>query len=345
MSVVRPSAFFYCIFLIKWVSGTNTDGRTNYIYAHLPVRVRCPCPFIKQFLTMKTPSEIKELKQISIVEYLASKGINPVSKSGQYFMYHSPLREDSKPSFGVNHIKNTFYDLGNPDDQGNIIELVMKFEGLGFRDACKFLESGDLVKENENLKTPFLLPSQTPLESSVGYQIVEVKDVEHPALNRYVNNRKISVQTAFNYLQEIHYTNAKGKFFGVGYQMDNGSYVVRSEIMKKPINLGKAGIKTFAVPDSKNLSLFEGMFDFLSACEYYKGCPSCTAIVLNSTSNLNNALPTISQYKKVFCYLDNDDAGRKALDKLRKANVEVIDKSSIYQDFNDFNEFSTNTQK
>ena len=287
---------------------------------------------------MKTPSEIKELKQISIMGYLAGKGINAVSKSGQYFMYHSPLREDSKPSFGVNPIKNTFNDLGS-GDKGNIIELVMRLENIGFVDACKFLESGDLVKENENPKTPFLLPSQTPLESSIGYQIVEVKDVEHPALNRYVNSRKISVQTAFNYLQEIHYTNAKGKFFGVGYQTDNGSYVVRSEIMKKPINLGKAGIKTFAVPNSKNLSLFEGMFDFLSACEYYKGCPSCTAIVLNSTSNLNNALSTISQYEKVFCYLDNDDAGRKALDKLRQANIEVIDKSCIYQDCNDFNEF------
>ena len=290
---------------------------------------------------MKTPSEIKELKQISIMGYLAGKGINAVSKSGQYFMYHSPLRDDSKPSFGVNHIKNTFYDLGNPDDQGNIIELVMKLEGLTFPNACNFLEREgfDLVKENEILKTPFLLLSQNLLENTVGYQVIEVKDVEHPALVRYVNNRKISVQTAFNYLQEIHYTNAKGKFFGVGYQTDNSSYVVRSEIMKKPINLGKAGIKTFAVPNSKNLSLFEGMFDFLSACEYYKGRPSCTAIILNSTSNLNNALPTISQYEKVFCYLDNDDAGRKALDKLRQANVEVIDKSCIYQEFNDFNEF------
>ena len=287
---------------------------------------------------MKTPSEIKGLKQMSIVEYLVNKGISPVSKSSSWLMYHSPLRQDSKPSFGVNPTKNIFNDLGS-GDKGNIIELVMILEGLGFVDACNFLESGDLVKENTNPKTPFLLPSQTPLENTVGYQIVEVKDVEHPALNRYVNSRKIGVQTAFNYLQEIHYTNAKGKFFGVGYQTDNGSYVVRSEIMKKPINLGKAGIKTFAVPNSKNVSLFEGMFDFLSACEYYKGRPSCTAIILNSTSNLNNALSTISQYEKVFCYLDNDDAGRKALDKLRQANVEVIDKSCIYQDCNDFNEF------
>ncbi len=154
-----------------------------------------------------------------------------------------------------------------------------------------------------------------------------------------MESRKISFQNAFKYLNEIHYTNSKGKFFGIGYQTDNDSYVVRSEIMKKPINLGKAGIKTFAVPNSKNVAIFEGMFDFLSACEFYKGSPTMTAIILNSTSNLNKALPIISQYEKVFCYLDNDNAGWKALDKIKQAGLNVVDTSFIYSDYNDFNDF------
>ncbi len=109
---------------------------------------------------MKTKSEVRELKQVSIIGYLANKGINPISKSNAWLMYHSPLREEHTASFGVNPTKNIFNDLGS-GDKGNIIELVMKLENIGFVDACKVLESVDFVKENENLKTPFLSQSQT----------------------------------------------------------------------------------------------------------------------------------------------------------------------------------------
>ena len=290
---------------------------------------------------MKSKDKIQELKQVSIEGILRYRGIIPVSKSGVWLMYHSPLREDHKASFGVNTTKNIFNDLGS-GDKGNIIELVMKLENIGFVDACKFLESVDFVKEKEISKTPFLLQSQDPHDNTVSYQITAVKDLQHPALIRYVESRKISFQNAFKYLNEIHYTNSKGKFFGAGYQTDCGGYVVRSEIMKKPINLGKAGIKTFTVPNSKHVAVFEGMFDFMSACEFYKGCPSMTAIILNSTSNLNKALPIISQYEKVFCYLDNDDAGYKALDKLRQVGINVFDCSHVYKPLNDFNEYLQN---
>ena len=288
---------------------------------------------------MKTQSEIQTLKQISIIGYLRNRGISPVKINGGEYWYLSLLRNENTASLSVNSTKNIFKDFGDDSHKGGIIDLVMMLDKISFLNACQVLEDYDGKREKEGGENSFSFSCQTSDKVLESYQITAIKDLQHPALLRYVNSRKISVQTAFNYLQEIHYTNAKGKFFGVGYQTDNGSYVVRSEIMRKPINLGKAGIKTFAVPGAKNLSLFEGMFDFLSACEYYKGRPSCTAIVLNSTSNLNNALPIISQYEKVFCYLDNDDAGRKALDKLKQANVEVIDKSCIYQDCNDFNEF------
>ena len=99
---------------------------------------------------MKTPQQIKELKQVSIVNYLFGKGINPTSKSGAYFMYHSPLRNDSTPSFSVHPTKNTFYDLGNESDKGNIIELVMRMERMSFVEACNFLDNNDLMKEKEN---------------------------------------------------------------------------------------------------------------------------------------------------------------------------------------------------
>lgn len=286
---------------------------------------------------MKTPEQIKELKQVSIINYLGEKGINPTSKSGNYFMYHSPLRNDPTPSFSVSPTKNTFYDLGNDSDKGNIIDLVMRMERMSFVDACQYLDSQDLMKENE--KSLSLSLSQNPNNEIKNYEVTAVKDLQHPALIRYVESRKITLQTAFSYLKEIHYQNAKGQFFGVGYQNDSEGYVSRSEIMKKPINLGQTGIKTFAIPDSKSVSIFEGMFDFLSAIEHFKSRPRCTAIVLNSVSNLSKAMPQLTRATTIYSYLDNDEAGQKATQKIRDTGLNVLDQSSIYKGYKDFNEY------
>ena len=115
--------------------------------------------------------------------------------------------------------------------------------------------------------------------------------------------------------------------------------------MKHPINLGSAGIKTFEVLETKTVSIFEGMFDFLSCIEYCKRPPRCTAIILNSVSNLSQAMPQLIGATTIYSYLDNDSAGQKATQKMRDAGLNVSDKSTIYKGFNDFNEYWTASSK
>ncbi|PWK28964.1 CHC2-type zinc finger protein [Arcicella aurantiaca] len=294
---------------------------------------------------MKTHEQINQLKQISIIDYLSGKGISPVSRNGSNFLYHSPLRQDSTPSFSVSPTLNVFNDFGNDADKGSIIDLVMKLEKIGFVDACSLLERMDDKRERDGSQTLSLSCRPISQEDPEGYTIKSVANLQHPALMRYVKNRGINLNTAFNYLQEIHYTNSKGQFFGVGYKTDNGGYVLRSEIMQKPINLGKSGIKTFTFPNSNTISVFEGMFDFLSAIEYYKRPPRCTAIILNSVTNLSKAIPQLTEATTIYSYMDNDEAGRKATQKMRDAGLNVQDCSSMYsdKDFKDFNEFLAST--
>ncbi len=291
---------------------------------------------------MKTNEQISKLKQYPIVDFLRGEGINPVSRNGQNFIYSSPLRQDSKPSFSVNPIKNVFNDFGNDSDKGGVIDLVMKYKKISFPDACDLIEAMDGKEKNSSGNPPFFSCRPSPTNSSLSgaeYEITSIGDLQHQALIRYAESRKISFQTAFTFLREIHYNNAKGRFFGVGYQTDNGSYVVRNEKMKNPINLGKASIKTIIVPNSKCVLIFEGMFDFLSAVECFKRPPIHSTIILNSVSNLIQAMPLIMKHQKIFAYLDNDDAGRKALEKLRVTKLEVIDQSDLYRPFNDFNDY------
>ena len=291
---------------------------------------------------MKTNEQISKLKQYPITDFLRSEGINPVSRNSQNFIYSSPLRQDSKPSFSVNPIKNVFNDFGNDSDKGGVIDLVMKYHKISFPDACDLIEALDGKEKNSSENPPFFSCRPSPTNdfvSGTGNKIISVGDLQHQALINYVATRKISFQTAFTYLREVHYNNAKGRFFGVGYQTDNGSYVVRNGRIKNPINVGNASIKTIAVPDSRCILIFEGMFDFLSAVECFKRPPIHSTIILNSVNNLSQAMPFIMKHQKVFAYLDNDKAGREALEKLRATRLEVIDESHQYREFNDFNDY------
>jgi len=296
---------------------------------------------------MKTPQQIKILKQFPIEDYLRRKGIYPTSKSSKCYLYMSPLREEKTASFSVDTERNTLLDFGNPNEKTtSVIDLIMLMDKVNFLDACRIIEGLDGEKKTEfEMDNSSLLTVKTSESNVKDYQITAVKDLQHPALIRYVESRKISLKTAFTYLKEIHYSNNKGKFFGVGYQTDNGGYVLRSEIMKKPMNLGTTGVKTFGVPESKEITVFEGMFDFLACVELCKRPPRCTVIVLNSVSNLSKAMPQLSEAKEIYSYLDNDPAGRKATQKMEDSGLNVFDKSAFYEGYKDFSEFWTMQNK
>lgn len=280
---------------------------------------------------------LDKARAVCITDYLTKLGIQPVSMNSKEWVYNSVFREEKTASLHVYLNENRFHDFGDATKGKNIVDLVQNLHGYSFKQAVEHLTA--------------LEPIIAPISSFVGqkainttiqdYIITENRDLQHPALIRYVESRKISFQTAYTFLREIHYSNSKGKFFGVGYQTDGGGYVVRSEIMKKPINLGKTDIKTFVVQNSKAVSVFEGMFDFLSAIEYYKSKPRCTAIILNSLSNISKAMPLLEKAEKVYTYLDLDvnHAGQNATQKLKDKGFNVYDQSSIYDGFKDFNEF------
>ena len=64
------------------------------------------------------------------------------------------------------------------------------------------------------------------------------------------------------------------------------------------------------------------------------------AIVLNSVANVNKAIPHLSRYDVINCYLDNDDAGRHVLSVLSATFGErVVDQSTRYSQYNDFNDY------
>lgn len=64
------------------------------------------------------------------------------------------------------------------------------------------------------------------------------------------------------------------------------------------------------------------------------------SVVLNSVANVGKAITPLSDYSLILCYLDNDDAGRNAFSRLRREfGDKVADKSALYPDHKDLNEY------
>ncbi|WP_347281891.1 CHC2 zinc finger domain-containing protein [uncultured Alistipes sp.] len=84
-------------------------------------------------------TDIQQIKQISIRDYLTQRRINPKQQNTRYGLYLSPLREEHSPSFKVDYIQNLWYDFGLGVG-GSIIDLVMHMERCNAAEAMRRLE-------------------------------------------------------------------------------------------------------------------------------------------------------------------------------------------------------------
>ena len=95
----------------------------------------------------------------------------------------------------------------------------------------------------------------------------------------------------------------------------------------------------------RECNVFEGFFDFLSAVALNR-TEGMDNLVLNSIIYLRKSSDLLSQYDHIHAYLDNDDAGRKAVQTLKDSLGEkVIDHTADYNGCKDLNEFLVKNQQ
>ena len=80
--------------------------------------------------------------------------------------------------------------------------------------------------------------------------------------------------------------------------------------------------------------------DFLSFLSMKEEIMS-VCLVLNSVSNVARAIRYLNDrhLTNIRTFLDNDDAGRRAVEEFTRAGFQVEDMSRYYKDFKDLNEF------
>lgn len=293
---------------------------------------------LKKKLTMKTRRKhiisCAEAKQITISDFLKSRGYKPKKDKPIEVWFYSPFRLEQEPSFKVCKRKNVWFDHG-AGIGGTIIDLIMKLQNCSIPEALLFLS-------NSSLSFSFHQQPKIDIKQNT-YTIQKVCDLESPKLLRYIENRKINIDFAKQFCKEVHYSFDNQKIYcGVGFQNDLNGFEIR--YFKFQGCLFKKSITTI-LNHSETACFFESWSDFLSYLTLKKRIPKEDFIILNSTALVKKTEYLLSNYKRLKVFFDADMAGRAAYNYIQAlAPKKAVDCSIHYSDYNDLNDYLINSE-
>jgi len=277
---------------------------------------------------------MENIKNINIKEFLLKQGIIPHKEHSSYGMYLSPLRDETHPSFKVDYNLNLWYDFG-AGYGGSIIDLVMYMNNCDFKEAIKEL------KDKSNFLFHCNSSPEKSFEDKILVEIESIKSLSNNYLINYLKHRRhIDINIAEAYCKEIHFNINNKSLFAVGFKSDVGGWELRNEYFK-----GSSSPKGITTIGSNNFTclIFEGFIDMLSYLTLKNSIhPKYDIVVLNSIHNLRKAKEFICDHQEIHCFLDNDNSGKSTLKEVNKLGKKTIDKSYLYKDYKDINEFLVN---
>lgn len=270
---------------------------------------------------------IEDIKKISIREYLGQIGISPAKENVRYGMYHSPFREDRDASMKVDYNQNLWIDYGTGEG-GSIIDLASRIEKCSIGEAIKKLNNKSFSFHGNN----FL-----PAQQEQVIRIEKIQSLANPALLDYLKERGINLDIAQVHCSEIHYHVGDNPYFAVGFRNDAEGWELRNRYFKgstTPKNI------TTINNNSDAVMVFEGFIDFLSYLSLKQNAsPRIDSAILNSLANLPKAIPFLQTHRTIHAFLDNDEAGKRAVQCLSPVCKEVIDQSVFYRNHKDLNDY------
>ena len=271
--------------------------------------------------------EVKE--KINIRTVLESFHLFPVKENRKKAFYFALDREEKIPSLSVDFVKNKAFDFGTGKSY-DVISIVQQMNQCSVSEALKYLEKFDFSIHNEF--------QNEGTKQYKEYKILNVREIQHPALVQYLKSRKVYEQKEL--VKEIEYELNGKKYFGVGFFNNSGGVEIRNKyskicLGKKDVTLLKNELNSF-----NEILIFEGFFDYLTFKNLEKNENSNSDyIILNSTSMLFKVEETLKKYDKISLFLDNDKNGNATKKAILKKYENVEDCSLIYQKFKDLNEW------
>ena len=278
----------------------------------------------------------RQFNTIPLEEVLQILGHLPTKQTEKEAWFLNPFANENHASFKLDK-RNNIWFLHSEGIGGNNTDFMMKYLKASVKEVLEWAEKQNFSSFHQ--QKDYHKKEELPTNN---YTIIELKDIQHPALLEYLKFRKVENQTAF--LKEIHYQMNDKNYFGIGFKNDSDGYEIRNKYAK--ICLGKKDITTIK-NDSGNVKIFEGFIDFLSFknVENFLEKEPSNYIILNSVSMISTLKNSLENYKKIELYFDNDEAGNRAVEMLKNKLEKVEDGRILYKDFKDLNEWAMSSTK
>ena len=288
--------------------------------------------------------DLSRIKRYPIVEYLERKGIKPVRKTPTYAMYRSPLREETHPSFKVDTEKNLWIDYAEGRG-GSIIDLCIRLEGCTLSEAiCRLgqnaLEHTAYCSCSSKRETSISPNQRKDITASGTRRLTSISDTLPPHLQEYLKKERcIDLEKATPFLKCISYEVRERRYEAIGFANSSGGYELRDNHLFKG-TIAPKDITPIFEDKAQPVCLFEGFMDFLSFLSMKEEVTN-QCLVMNSVSNVVRSIHYLNKRNitSVRAFLDNDDAGRKAVQEFVNTGFKVEDMAVYYRDFKDLNEF------
>ena len=270
--------------------------------------------------------QVKE--KVSIRSVLESFNLYPAKQNSKTAFYFAIDRGEKKPSLCVDFVKNKAFDFGT-GKRYDVVSIVQQMNQCSVSEALEYLKNFDISVYSLKIQRG---------ESDKNYKILEVKEIEHPALVQYLKARKVFEQR--HLVKEIHYQMNGKPYFGIGFYNNSGGIEIRNKYLK--ICLGKKDVTLIKNLKNvkKEICIFEGYFDFLA----YFNLPNAQNsnsdfLILNSTAMFFKIEEELKEYEKIVLFLDNDLNGKNLTEEIINKYESVEDCSVLYRAFKDLNEW------
>ncbi len=287
---------------------------------------------------------------MDLVDYLEKLGYRAQKIRNNDYWYLSPLREEKTPSFKVNRRMNVWYDhaLGKG---GTLVDFGKLYHRCSVKELLAKLEEEKdiLVSFHPHRHSPADEKKETSQKAGK-IQVISSADISDPALLQYLHAREIPLAIANQFCHEVTFELYGKKHRAIGSKNDKGGYELRNSYFK-----GSSAPKEPCLikgKDEKELSVFEGFFNFLSFQTLQQSArknpvelPTIQAdsLVLNSLSFFERSRPLMEQYVKIHLFLDCDDMGVKATQQALRWSDKYQDHSRYYHRFKDLNDYLINS--
>ena len=284
--------------------------------------------------------DLSLIKRYPIVEYLERRGIKPVRRTAAYTLYCSPLREETHPSFKVDTEKNLWIDYAEGRG-GSIIDLCMRMEGCTLSEAIHRLGQNASDNGTSSFLNDFVPNNSQPVMAVNGARrLIEISDTLPPHFQEYLTKvRCINLEKAMPFLKCISYEIRGRHYQAIGFANLSGGYELRDNKTFKG-TIAPKDITPIFTDRAEPVCIFEGFMDFLSFLSMKEEITN-HCLVMNSVSNVVRTIRYLNDrhLTHIRAFLDNDEAGRRAVQYFIKTGFHVEDMNIHYKDFKDLNDF------